>query len=427
MEGQMLIEFSVGNFKSFKEIVTFSMVAANLKSKNKQLDIDNIFKYKSNMDLVKTAAIYGSNASGKSNFIKAFVFMRHFIINSSKETQAAEEIEVENFKLCSSTENKESFFEAIFVIDDIRYRYGFELDKNSIKSEWLYRAKVRETNLFFRENGKIIPTGSFAEGKGLETKTRENALYLSVCAQWNGELSKLILKWFKECGVISGLDDFGYRPFTVKQTEDPISKEKILRFIKEFDFGISELKVERSSVTPDSLPKDFPKELKKLILEKGGEKTTVATTHKKYNENNEYIGEVLFDLDQNESDGTKKAFSFSGPLLDILEKGLVLFVDELDARFHPIITHAIVRMFHDKSINSNNAQLIFVTHDTNLLDNNFFRRDQVWFMEKNKFGATDLYSLVDFKVRNDASFEKDYISGKYGAIPFWGGFQRLGE
>lgn len=423
----MLIEFSVGNFKSFKEIVTFSMVAANLKSKNKQLDSDNVFKYKNNMDLVKTAAIYGSNASGKSNFIKAFVFMRNFVINSSKETQAAEEIEVENFKLCSSTENKESFFEAIFVIDEIRYRYGFELDQKSIKSEWLYRAKVRETNLFLRDNGEIVPSGSFAEGKGLETKTRDNALYLSVCAQWNGELSKLILKWFKECGVISGLDDFGYRPFTVKQTEDPNYKKKILRFIKEFDFGISELKVEKSSLTSDSLPKEFPKELKKLILEKGGEKTTIATTHKKYNEKNEHIGEVLFDLDQNESDGTKKAFSFSGPLLDILEKGLVLFVDELDARFHPIITHAIVRMFHDKNINIKNAQLIFVTHDTNLLDNNFFRRDQVWFMEKNKYGSTDLYSLVDFKVRNDASFEKDYIAGKYGAIPFLGGFQRLGE
>lgn len=423
----MLVEFSVGNYKSFKETVTFSMVAANLKSKNKQIDIDNVFKYKSNMNLVNTAAIYGSNASGKSNFINAFAFMRNFVINSSKETQATEDIKVENFKLCSSTENKESVFETIFVIDDIRYRYGFELDRHTIKAEWLYRVKVREVNLFVRENNKILPTGAFAEGKGLESKTRENALYLSVCAQWNGELSKLLLKWFKDCGVISGLNDLGYRPFTVKQIERPDYKDKILSFIKGFDFGISGLTVERSSVTPDSLPKDLPEELKKLILEKGGETTSVATTHKKYNENNEYIGDVLFDLDENESNGTQKAFSFSGPLLDILENGLVLFVDELDARFHPIITHAIVRMFQDKNINSKNAQLIFVTHDTNLLDNHFFRRDQVWFMEKNKYGATNLYSLVDFNVRNDASYEKDYMAGKYGAIPFLGGFRRLGN
>ncbi len=424
----MLVEFSVGNFKSFKEVATFSMVAANLKSKNKQLDTDNVFKYKNNMDLVKTAAIYGSNASGKSNFIRAFVFMRNFIINSSKETQATEYIEVENFKLCSSTENKESFFETIFVIDGIRYRYGFELDTRAIKAEWLYRAKIRETKLFFRKKNEFDLSGTFEEGKGLETKTRENALFLSVCAQWNGELAKLLLKWFKNCGVISGLNDIGYRPFTERQTEKPEYKDKILRFIKDFDFGISELKIEKHSVTPESFPKDFPKEIKRIILDTGGgEKTTIATTHKKYNEKNEHIGEVSFDLDQNESDGTKKAFAFSGPLIDVLEKGLVLFVDELDARFHPIITQAIIGMFHNKEINSKNAQLIFVTHDTNLLDNSFFRRDQVWFMEKNKYGATDLYSLVDFKVRNDASFEKDYISGKYGAIPFLGGFQRLGE
>jgi AAA15 family ATPase/GTPase len=403
------------------------MVAASLKSKNKQLDVNNIFKYKSNMNLVKTAAIYGSNASGKSNFIKAFVFMRDFVINSSKETQATEDIEVENFRLCSATEDKESFFEVIFVIDDVRYRYGFELNKHCIKSEWLYRAKVRETNLFLRENDKIVPSGSFPEGKGLEEKTRENALFLSACAQWNGKISRLLLKWFKACGIISGLNDMGYRPFTERQLEDANYRDSILSFVKEFDLGISGLKIERSSITSDSLPKDFPKELRKIILDSGGEKTTISTTHKKYDENNEYVGDVVFDLDENESDGTKKAFSFSGPLLDILENGLVLFVDELDARFHPIITQAIVQMFHDKYINSKNAQLIFVTHDTNLLDNCFFRRDQIWFTEKNQYGATDLYSLVDFKVRNDAAFEKDYIAGKYGAIPFLGGFQRLGD
>jgi uncharacterized protein len=423
----MLIQFSVGNYKSFKDIVTFSMVAANLTSKNNELDSSNIFNYKKSMNLVKTAAVYGSNASGKSNLIKAFRFMRNIVINSSKETQANEDIEVQNFKLCSSTEKKPSYFEAIFVIEEVRYRYGFTLDKHSIKSEWLYRAKARETNLFIRENDQIVPSGSFSEGKSLESKTRENALYLSVCAQWNGELSTLLLKWFKDCGVISGLNDFGYRPFTMKQLENDENKDKILRFVKEFDLGISGLNVERSSVTLESLPKDFPEQLKTLLVEKGGEKTTVSTTHKKYNENSEYIGDVLFDLDEHESDGTQKAFSLAGPLLDILDRGLVLFIDELDARFHPIITQAIVRMFHDKHINSKNAQLIFVTHDTNLLDNNFFRRDQVWFMEKNKFGATDLYSLADFKVRNDASFEKDYIAGKYGAIPFLGGLQRMGK
>ena len=423
----MLIEFSVGNYKSFKDIVTFSMVAANLTSKNKEIDVTNIFKYKKSINLVKTAALYGSNASGKSNFVKAFVFMKNFVINSSKESQATEDINVDNFRLSTTTENKPSFFEVIFVVDGIRYRYGFELDRNKIHSEWLYRAKERETNLFLRSNEKIELKGPFPEGKALETKTRPNALYLSVCAQWNGTISTEILKWFRSCGVISGLNDIGYRPYTVDRIEKPDFKEKILTFVREFDFGISDLNVKHSTITEDSFPKDMPETLQKFIVEHRGNKTTIFTTHKKYNEKNEYISDEMFDLDIHESDGTQKAFSFSGPLLDVLLNGKTLIVDELDARLHPIITQAIVQMFNDEDLNTNNAQLIFATHDTNLLDNKFFRRDQVWFMEKDKYGATNLYSLVDFKVRNDASFEKDYIAGKYGGIPFLGGIKRLGN
>lgn len=423
----MLIEFSVGNYKSFKDIVTFSMVAAKLTSKNKEIDANNIFTYKKSINLVKTAALYGANASGKSNFVKAFVFMRNFVINSSKESQATEDINIDNFRLSTITENKPSFFEMIFVVDGIRYRYGFELDKEKVHSEWLYRAKERETNLFQRDLEKIDTKGSFSEGKGLESKTRPNALYLSVCAQWNGKISTEILKWFRSCGVISGIDDIGYRPFTVHSLENSDFKEKILSFIHEFDFDISDLDVKHSTITEDSFPKDMPKTLQKFFMEQGGNRTTIFTTHKKFNEKNEYIGKEIFDLDQHESEGTKKAFSFSGPLLDVLSNGKILVVDELDARLHPVITQAIVQMFHNTNLNPKNAQLIFATHDTNLLDNKFFRRDQVWFMEKDKYGATSLYSLVDFKVRNDASFEKDYIAGKYGAIPFLGGITRLGD
>ena len=423
----MLIEFSVGNYKSFKDVVTFSMVAANLTSKNKDLDISNIFNYKKSINLVKTAALYGANASGKSNFVKAFIFMRNFTINSSKESQATEEINVENFRLSTATQEKPTFFEIIFVIDDTRYRYGFETDRKKIHSEWLFRAKDRETNLFLRKNDKITPKGPFAEGKGLEPKTRQNALFLSVCAQWNGKISTEILSWFRNSGVISGLDDIGYRPYTEKQLEKIETKDKILTFIREFDFGITDLNVKHSTLTADAIPKQVPEALRNVIMDKGGNKTNIFTIHKKYNADDEYVGDETFDLDLNESDGTRKAFSFSGPLLDVLQHGKILVVDELDARFHPIITQAIVQMFHDKHLNPNNAQLIFVTHDTNLLDNKFFRRDQIWFMEKNKYGAADLYSLVDFKVRNDASFEKDYIAGKFGGVPFLGGISRLGD
>jgi hypothetical protein len=423
----MLLEFSIGNYTSFKDVITFSMVAAKLTSKNKIIDASNIFPYKKDINLVKAAALYGANASGKSNFVKAFVFMKNFVINSSKESQATEKIDVDNFKLSTTTDSRPSFFEVIFVVDSIRYRYGFEIDQEKVHAEWLYRAKEREINLFLRDFEKIDCKGPFSEGKGLESKTRPNALYLSVCAQWNGEIATEILKWFRSCGVISGLNDIGYRPYTVQRLEKSDFKDKILSFIRQFDLGISDINVKHTTVTEDSFPKDMPEMLQKFIMEHGMNRTTIFTTHKKFNENNEHVGEEIFDLDLHESEGTQKAFSFFGPLLDVLTHGKTLIVDELDARLHPIITQAIVQMFHDSDLNPNNAQLIFVTHDTNLLDNKFFRRDQVWFMEKNKYGATDLYSLVDFKVRNDASFEKDYISGKYGAIPFLGGITRLGR
>ncbi len=421
----MLIEFSVENYKSFKDCVTFSMVAANLRSKNKKLDENNIFHYKKSMDLVKVAAVYGANASGKSNLIRAFRFMRRFVINSSKESQAEEEIDVENFRLCTETKKMPSSFESIFVVDDVRYRYGFELDRKKIHSEWLYRAKERETNLFMREGDDFSLKGTFSEGRGLETKTRKNALFLSVCAQWNGAISTDILKWFRSCVTISGLDDLEYKPLTIKMFEARDIKERILSFIREFDFGIDNLSMKSSPLTAENLPMDLPDA---VLGFRSGEKldiTVINTIHKKYDGKGRYAGEEVFNLEKNESEGTQKAFSFSGPLLDALSNGKVLIVDELDARFHPTITKAIVQMFHGKNYNPKNAQLVFATHDTNLLDNRFFRRDQIWFAEKNKFGATDLYSLVEFKVRNDASFGKDYIDGKYGAVPFIGGIEKI--
>lgn len=421
----MLIGFTVGNFRSIKSPVTFSMVAGKIVSKNKAIDQSNLFQYKEGVKLLKTAAIYGANASGKSNLFRAIVFFKNFVKNSSKETQAEENIPVESFKLSTTTEKRPSFFEMVFDIGGSIFRYGFEVDQKTIHSEWLFRTKERETVLFKREFQKISVRGGFPEGEGLEEKTRENTLFLSACAQWNGLISREIIKWFDNLAVISGLDDFLCRRFTERQLENPETKGKILGLIREFDLGISDLAFKKNVITSTSLPKNMPKEIKELILSNKSENTSVRTTHLKLNEDDEVVGKVIFDLDENESEGTRKAFSLSGPLMDVFERGMVLVIDEFDARMHPIISKAIVQMFHDETRNPKNAQLIFVTHDTNLLDNSFFRRDQIWFTEKRKNSATDLFSLVDFKVRNDASFEKDYISGKYGGIPFLGWVNRV--
>ncbi len=426
----MLIEFSVGNYRSFKNRVTLSMMAAKLKSKNKEIDENNLFPITDSIRLLKSAAIYGANASGKSNLIRAFPFMCRFVLGSSKDSQATDPIGVESFRLNTETENQPSYFEIVFFLDGKRYRYGFEADTQRIHSEWLYYVpQKREAKLFLREGNEFSLSSAFKEGKRIEDKTRENALFLSVVAQFNGAISQSILRWFQRLGIISGLSDMGYRNFTIKSVEDETLKDGIILFVKRMDLGISDIKVLKTSLSEANLPKEVQQRLKDLALEHGeGEPTlvTVTTSHKKYsNDGNTLVSAVSFDLDDNESEGTKKLFYLSGPLLDTLQSGKVLIIDELDTRFHPLITSAIIQLFNSKTTNPNNAQLIFATHDTNLLSNRFFRRDQIWFTEKDKYGATDLYSLAEYKIPDDAPFEKDYIAGRYGAIPFIGGLHYL--
>ena len=423
----MLIEFSVGNYRSFKEKVTFSMVAANIVAKDKKLDDNNVFTVDNNLKLLKSAAIYGANASGKSNLAKALIFMKWFMINSSKETQITEEINVEAFRLSTETEAEPSSFEIVFLLDGQKYRYGFEANQYRVVSEWLfYVPKLRETKLFEREYENISASRTY-KADGIQQKTRRNALFLSVSAQFNVEIAEKILDWLtNQLKIISGLNDRGYLGYTVRCLMDSENRNDIIKLIKKMDLGFHELEIKQTEITTDYLPTDIPDELKKIIIkEAGGKATSINTIHRKFNSDGNTISAELFDLDEQESEGTQKVFALAGPLVDTLKNGKVLIVDELDARLHPLISLAIVKLFNSNETNPNNAQLIFMTHDTNLLSNKLFRRDQIWFTEKNRYGATDLYSLVEYKVRNDNSFESDYIKGRYGAIPYIGNLNHL--
>lgn len=446
----MLIQFDVGNYKSFKDVVTFSMVAAQIKAKDKRLDENNVFKVDDELSLLKSTAIYGANASGKSNFISAVHFMKQFVLGSSKDTQADEAIPVEPFRLNTDTACQPSFFEMVFIIDSRRYRYGFEVTPEKVVAEWLYHVPtIREAKLFERRDGKIEVPVAFKEGKDLIDKTRDNALFLSVAAQFNGAISKKILQWFKHLGIISGLADMGLRAYTVETFGNNKYRDEILRLMKKMDVGVEDIQLRKSPLTlplvdkvpgelADKVPDEFKGLIKNLIglneelkkISPDSEQTDILTTHRKFNADGQFAGVELFDIDDNESEGTKKIFAMAGPLVDTLKNGKVLLVDELDARLHPLATRAIINLFNSKETNPQNAQLIFATHDTNLLSKDIFRRDQIWFAEKDKFSATHLYSLVEYKVRkvrNDASFESDYIQGRYGAIPFIGNLSRLLE
>ncbi|MEH2275528.1 MAG: ATP-binding protein [Nostoc sp.] len=422
----MLIEFSVGNYRSFKEQVTFSMVAANLVAKDKKLDENNVFEVDNDLKLLKSAAIYGANASGKSNLATALNFMRWFMINSSKETQSTEKIGVERFQLSTETEAKPSFFEIVFLMNGKRYRYGFEATRDKVVSEWLfYVPKSRETKLFERKLDKISVSKTY-KADGIQQKTRQNALFLSVSAQFNVQIAERILDWLtNRVALISALNDTGYRGYTVSCLIDNENKDEILQLLKKLDLGFSDVTVEESEITADSLPKGLPDELKNLILNGKGKLSSVQTIHQKFDGKGNYVSTEIFNLDEQESEGTKKVFSLAGPLVDTLKNSQVLIIDEFDARIHPLISRAIVELFNSNETNQNNAQLIFMTHDTNLLNNKLFRRDQIWFTEKNRYGATDLYSLAEYKIPDDAPFESDYIQGRYGAIPYIGNLNHL--
>jgi AAA15 family ATPase/GTPase len=423
----MVIEFTVGNFLSFKDPVTFSMESVKIS----ELEESNVFSF-DKLKLLKSAVIYGANASGKSNLVKAMGFMKWFVLNSSKETQVEEPIKIENFRLSTETENKPSFFEIVFICDQKKYRYGFEIDKEKIHSEWLFFNPTRqEAKLFVREGEEIeIGTTYFKEGRKRKELVRSNALFLSTVAQLNGEISTQILKWFGQFHSISGLNDMIYMGFTIKQLKDEDYRQRFLEYLKKADFGIDDINIEKAEETKISeMLDEMGKLLSKEIVEKIKESSDfndISTLHSKYDDKHGRLPDkVEFALLKNESEGTRKFFNLLGPILDTLDKGSILVVDELDARFHPFITRFIIHLFHSKQTNPNNAQLIFATHDTNLLDKNLFRRDQVWFTEKDQYGATYLYSLAEYKVRNDKNFEKNYIKGKFGAVPFIGNIEIL--
>jgi hypothetical protein len=412
----MLIQFSVSNYTSIKELVTLSMVAA----KRAELRNSNVFT-EDKFDLLKSAVLYGANASGKSNFIRAILFAKMFIQNSAN-TQIKDPIMVRSFRLNPAAEKEPSSFEFIFINNGIRYRYGFAADRAEAKSEWLFYApKGRETRLFFREKQSIELNADFKEGKGLEDKTRNNALFLSVAAQFNGPIAISILNWFMKCNVISGLEDQSYMQYTVSQFEKESYKKKILDFLKIADLGIEDLNITKRQFNANDL-EAMPKELASIIKGQvkdvlAGNVTEIKTLHKKYDEKNVLMGLEMFGFEFEESEGTKKIFALSGPIIDTLLNGKVLFVDELDSRLHPKIIQYIIELFNSKEHNPNNAQLIFVSHNTNILNRRNFRRDQVWFVEKDEYGSSKLFSLIEYKVRNTASFDKDYLEGKYGAVP----------
>ena len=416
----MLLSFSVGNFLSFRDVKTLNMLAAPAV---KELE-DNVFAAKKDK-LLKSAVIYGANASGKSNLFNALKLMKDMMLNSSKEGQYGEDLPVIPFLLNKDNPDRPSRFELQFLLDGCKCRYGFEATGKRVVSEWLaLRRKTKEQPLFLRVEDQIqvFPAFELAPPGSLERLTRGNALFLSVCAQFNVQMAQRVLAWVKAVNVMSGLSD-SYKGYSVGKFLSGEFRSQILEFLRAADVDIVDLRVSERGLRADELPR----ELSAKILEKSPTAIDIESVHNVYDEKGEVIDVFEWDFERFESQGTKKVFALSGLIIETLRNGGVLLVDELDSRLHPTMTRWLVGMFNSTESNPKSAQLVFATHDTNLLDKGSFRRDQIWFAEKDQREATDLYSLFDFKgVRNDAAFERNYLDGRYGAIPFLNAAQCLG-
>ncbi len=434
----MLIEFSIGNYRSFKERVTLSMEAADIASQPSSLDTHNVFTVSDDLHLLTSAAIYGANASGKSNIILALNFMRYFVINSSRETQVGEKIPCEPYLLCTVTEDQPSEFEVVFLVNGVQYRYAFSITEDRIINESLFRlGNSREITLFSRKFDTIkVNTRTFREGKGLENRTRPNALFLSVVAQFNGMIATDILQWWIRLGINIGVTDEGDMLEAYHYFEHSPYQKAMEELIRRLDVGISRLTFEREPAQPPPFLSFEATEQFRVLFDtfsKRGtplENISIQTFHQRYDVKGLHIDEIAFDLEQQESAGTKRLFTLAYPIIRTLQEGLVLVIDEIDARIHPNLVLELIRLFNNPETNPHHAQIIFTTHNTNLLSAKLFRRDQIWFMEKSRQGVSDLYSLVEYRVdgkiiRNDASFEKDYIAGRYGAVPFIGDLSAL--
>lgn len=431
----MLIQFSVKNYKTFAEEAKLSLIANHDKSTRFE---DNVFHVPQfDLHLLKSAVIYGANASGKTKLVEAFGFMRNFILNST-DLQSKDTIPVAPFSLNTEKEKNSSSFEIIFIHEKIMYRYGFEVTKEKVMAEWLYqRPKTKEVELFYREGQdfEIHPTKFKVQDLIDKDRIKPNTLLLSKADAENDKIAKKVFEWvYNTLNIMFALEQEA--PFYVQVLnllKDPDLRKQTIELLKLADIGIDDLylhSIDTKKEIEDIKDEDEKNliisnlnilEKNKMVLD-----TNLYSVHKKYNANRQQVDYELFNFYTEESSGTRKFLVVIILILFVIKKGSIFIIDELDAKLHPNLVHKIVEIFNSKEKNPRNAQLIFNTHDTNLLSCGLFRRDQIWFTEKDRYGAASLYSLADFKaIRKEENFEKNYIEGKYGAIPYLGDFDKL--
>jgi AAA15 family ATPase/GTPase len=410
----MLLQFRFSNFRSFRDEQELSLIAGPFKDQPEVVLRPSGIKE----GVLPVAAIYGANASGKTNVIRAFEFMVSAVGSSHRNWKPDGPIPLDPFVTAGNAKPKPSEFEIDFLVEDVRYCYGFRIDSEAILEEWLYAfPQGKKQTWFHRKQGSAISfsTKMPGENRVIERLTRKNSLFLSAAAQNNHEHLLPVYKWLTELLFVTG-DRSIYHYHTAKLCESPDYKSEVAKLVLSADLGIGEMIVEE--LKPPERVKEMNEALAKLFkldyplsAEIVKPRPEIRLLHM-FGEN-----AVLFGRDQ-ESAGTIAYLVLLGPAVDAIKKGAILLVDEIDASLHPLLAIQLIRLFNSPSTNPNHAQLIFNTHDTNLLSGNLLRRDQIWFTEKNADASSHLYPLSDFKPRKEENLQSGYLQGRYGAIPF---------
>lgn len=412
----MLVQFRFNNYKCFKDETVFNVVASNYY-REKMENLIQVPQYA----LLRTAAVYGANASGKTKLFQAFNFMREVVLTSADAQSNNWQKSYAPFLLDTYSADQPSVFEVVFLMDDIQYRYGFELNGERIIAEWLFRKRSKEIKVLEFDGGPSV----YYNEKYINRKIinnledakmfRANSLIISSLSLWNDALSLNILNWFRRNNIISAsLNTMAPRILTA--LELPKMKAKMIEFLRSADLGIFD-------VTPNEISiEDLPDEIKRMLPEdaiNGPIVSGISISHKRYDKQHLPAGYVKLSLEKDESYGTYRFLSLAGPIINALETGSVLWIDEIDNGLHYDLVRALVSLFQDEKINVHNAQLIINTHNISLIDDaDLFRRDQIFIVKKNRYGEANLIPVSDFSLRESAKVGKLYREGRFGGVPY---------
>ena len=413
----MLIEFRVANFCSLRDEQVLSLVA----SKDKMLQETHTVAtgLKAAPHVLRSAVVYGANASGKSNLIKALQTMRGIVAESATVMQPRQTFAVPPFRLDAQSAQAPTTFEVTFILDGVRYQYGFSLTAQRVVNEHLLVYKAFKPQRWFQrhydaETGKDV----YEFGAGLkgakhlwEGATRANALFLSMAVQLNSEALRPVFDWF-----INGLVIFNEQvqlspQASIQMLQQAEGRQQMCDFLSAADISIADIEVVTHKGLGQSVHVDLEAGKAEIRTEEQ-EGFQLRFVHKTPQ------GQAVFDL-MEESSGTRNLLFLAGPVMAVLHRGLTLVIDELDTSLHPLLVRELVRLFHRPEVNTEGAQLLFTTHDTALLDApDLLRRGQIWFVEKNGEQASELVGLAEFSPRKNEALERGYLMGRYGGIPF---------